>query len=74
MASSGRNSNNSQVNRDDHNEQIYIPSATAFAFTAFVFLFSFAIVVIACFEITESSFWRKTPGLLQRALDSHSHR
>jgi len=60
------------VNREDHSEQIYIPSATAFAFTAFVFLFSFAILAIACFEITESFFWRNTPVLLQRALDPHS--
>jgi hypothetical protein len=59
------------VNREDHNEQVYIPSTTAFAFTAFVFLLSFAILAIACFEITESSFWQKTPVLLQRALDPH---
>jgi hypothetical protein len=62
------------VNKEDHNEQIYIPNATAFAFTAFVFLFSFAILVIACFEITESTFWQKTPVLLQRALEPHAKR
>ena len=59
------------MNRDEHNDEVYIPSATALAFTALVLLVSFAVVVIACLEITQSTFWQKAPVILQRALAPH---
>ena len=45
-----------------------VPSGRAFVTAALVICFAIAVVAIAFYEMSQSSFWQAAPEILQRAL------
>ncbi len=52
----------------DRDADPYAPSPFALALAAWVIFFSCAVLVVAAYELSQSSFWQAAPVFLQRAL------